>query len=105
MALGAAHVIHSSSLGAALSAARGKNSDQESEVVLIHVPALTRLSAARASSESDPYLGLFPELFPVDPLHLDLGVGFLVGGALREEGENNLIRKHGSRRRGKKERG
>lgn len=40
---------------------------------------------SRAVTELDLYLGLLPELFPVDPLHLDFRVRFLVGGALWEE--------------------
>lgn len=40
-----------------------------------------------AIAESDLYLGLFPELFPVDLLHFDFCVRFLVGGALWEDGK------------------
>lgn len=35
-----------------------------------------------AAPPSIPHLGLFPELLPVEPLHLHGGIGFLVSGAL-----------------------
>lgn len=81
-------MTNSSSLRAALKLVWKTNQIRSSglaQAVLIHVSAFKRPCLDQASTESDLYLGLFPELFPVDPFHFDFCICFLIGGALWEE--------------------